>query len=262
MFVFTSLLACSAISAESSQPQQQQTTKLRQPPQRQLAQNGQPQPSQQTKPPPNARQLMVPSDDVLLILIRATLSALDQANVTGNYTVLRDMAAPGFKQANSAEKLAKVFANRRNVDFAPILVIEPKLYRKAEITSGGMLRITGFFPTDPERINFDLFFQPVQGRWQLFGISINTVPSQRASVLEVAPQAAPAQAPEAAAPAKPAESPIRAPETPNAANTGSTATKNQSGTEVDIRDRLDNAPSPPPEDEKPKEKSSWNPFDR
>jgi hypothetical protein len=255
VFVFTSLLACSAISAESSQPQQQQTTSLRQPLLR-LAQNGQPQSSQKT------RQLMVPSDDVLLILIRATLIALYQANVTGNYTVLRDMAAPGFKQANSTEALAKIFANQRHVDFAPILVIQPKLFRKAEITSAGMLRITGFFPTDPERITFDLLFQPVQGRWQLFGISVNTVPSQPESVLEVAPQAAPNETPEAAAPAQPAQSPIRAPKAPKAANSDSTDTKNPSGTDVDIRDRLDNAPSPPAEEEKPKEKSFWNSFDR
>jgi hypothetical protein len=244
VFVFTSLLASSAITGESSQPQQQPTTKLRQPPQQQLAQNGQPQPS----------QLMVPTDDVLLILIRASLIALHQANMTGNYTVLRDIGAPGFRHANSADMLAKIFANRRNLDLGPILVIQPKLYRKAQITSAGMLRITGFFPTDPERIDFDLLFQPVQGQWELFGISVSAGPSQRASVLEVAPQAAPTQAPEAAAPAK-------APEVPKPANTSSMAKKNQ-GTDVDIRDRLDNPPSPPPEDEKPTEKSFWNPFDR
>jgi hypothetical protein len=232
VFVFTSLLACSAISGESSQPQQQSTTKLRQPPQQQLAQNGQRQQSQKT------RQLMVPSNDVLLILIRATLIALDQANVTGNYTVLRDIAAPGFKQANSTEALAKIFAHQRHVDFAPILVIQPKLFRKAEITSAGMLRITGFFPTDPERITFDLLFQPVKGRWQLFGTSVNAVPSQRESVLEVAPQAAPNETPEAGAPAQPAESPVRAPKAPKAANTDSTDTKNPSGTDVDIRESV------------------------
>ena len=48
-----------------------------------------------------------------------------------------------------------------------------------------MLRITGFFPTSPERVNFDLIFQPVQGKWRLYGIAANTqqVPP---------PQAAPA----------------------------------------------------------------------
>jgi hypothetical protein len=42
----------------------------------------------------------------VIILIRETLIALDQANKTGNYTVLRDLGAPAF-QANSARGLAK-----------------------------------------------------------------------------------------------------------------------------------------------------------
>ncbi|MBK5199245.1 MAG: hypothetical protein JJE37_13360 [Methyloceanibacter sp.] len=37
-----------------------------------------------------------------------------------------------------------------------------------------MLRITGFFLTKPEQVNFDLAFQPVDGQWRLFGISVNT----------------------------------------------------------------------------------------
>jgi hypothetical protein len=49
----------------------------------------------------------VPTDDVLLILIRSSLIALNQANVTGNYSVLRDIGAPDFKQANGADRLAQ-----------------------------------------------------------------------------------------------------------------------------------------------------------
>jgi hypothetical protein len=208
----------------------------------------------------------VPTDDVLLILIRAALIGLDQANVTGNYTVLRDMAAPGFKQANSPDRLAQIFAHlrQRTLDLLPILVIQPKLYRKAQITSEGMLTITGFFPIEPERINFDLLFQPVEGQWRLFGININTVPAQQTPALEVAPLAAPAQVPEAAPPAEPEASPAATPKLPKttkANGEGESAKKQQPKTE-DIRDRLDNPPSPPPEDEEPKEKSFWNPFAR
>ena len=59
-----------------------------------------------------------------------------------------------------------------------------------------MLRITGFFPTSPERVNFDLIFQPVQGKWRLYGIAVNTqkAPAPQAAP---APQGAPAPAPEA-----------------------------------------------------------------
>jgi hypothetical protein len=34
----------------------------------------------------------------VLILVRSTILALDQANKTGNYTVLRDLGAPGSRR--------------------------------------------------------------------------------------------------------------------------------------------------------------------
>jgi hypothetical protein len=40
----------------------------------------------------------------------------------------------------------------------------------------GMLHIKGYFPGQPVQINFELLYQAVGGRWQLFGISVN--PSQ------------------------------------------------------------------------------------
>jgi hypothetical protein len=36
-----------------------------------------------------------------------------------------------------------------------------------------MLRITGFFPSVPSQLNFDLWFAPVGGQWRLFGLSVN-----------------------------------------------------------------------------------------
>ena len=49
----------------------------------------------------------------VLILVRSSLLALDQGNKTGNYTVLRDIGAPGF-QSNSAARLGEIFAKLRN----------------------------------------------------------------------------------------------------------------------------------------------------
>jgi hypothetical protein len=59
-----------------------------------------------------------------------------------------------------------------------------------------MLRLTGFFPTRPQQINFDLLFQNVAGQWRLFGISVAT-PQVAAQ-----PAAAPAPSPPPAPPAK------------------------------------------------------------
>ena len=52
-----------------------------------------------------------------------------------------------------------------------------------------MIRIVGFFPTSPERVNFDLIFQPVQSHWRLFGIAINTSPAAAAAQTRSAPAA-------------------------------------------------------------------------
>jgi hypothetical protein len=252
----STLLLAYFVLIERSQPYAQ----LQQPPQqeaqRQLAQNG-PQPSTPDQAEPQPRTLAtpaarVPSDDVLLMLIRSTLIALNQANATGNYTVLREMGAPGLQKANSAARLAEAFANlrHRNLDLSPILLFQPKLYRKPEITARGMLRVTGFFPTEPERVNFDLLFQLVEGRWRPFGISADT------SRVQPTPQAAPSPAesvPQASKPMAPAP---QSPEKPKAREG-----KNIAKPQVDIRDRIETIPEEPAEKSTPEPKSNdFNPF--
>jgi hypothetical protein len=120
----------------------------------------------------------IPDDQHLIVLITSTLLALNQANLTGNYSVFRELGAPGFQLSNSAGKLSDAFADlrQRNFDLSPIAVLQPSLVRRPEITSNGMLRLSGFFPTVPERLNFDLIYQRVDDRWLLFGIAANTTP--------------------------------------------------------------------------------------
>ncbi len=118
----------------------------------------------------------VPDPDRIAILIQKTVIALDHANRTGNYTVLRDLGSPGFRRANTAARLAQIFGKlrRRKLDFGPIVLFPARLTRPAEIDSRGMLRLTGFFPTQPEKVSFDLSYRLIQGRWRVFAISINT----------------------------------------------------------------------------------------
>jgi hypothetical protein len=37
-----------------------------------------------------------------------------------------------------------------------------------------MLLLKGFFPTNPEQVNFELVFQWVDTQWRLFGIAVTT----------------------------------------------------------------------------------------
>src|SRR6266568_3084756 len=89
----------------------------------------------------------------VLILIRSTLLALDHANKTGNYTVLRDLGAPGF-QVNTDARLAEIFAAQRkdNLDLAGVAVLEPQLTVLPQIEPNGMMRMAGFFPSVPKQV--------------------------------------------------------------------------------------------------------------
>ncbi len=110
----------------------------------------------------------------VLILVRSTLLALDHANKTGNYTVLRDIGAPGF-QSNSAARLGEIFAKLRNdnLDLSGVAVIDPQLNLLPQIEANGLMHMAGFFPSVPTQVNFDLSFAPVNGQWRLFGISVS-----------------------------------------------------------------------------------------
>jgi hypothetical protein len=85
-------------------------------------------PKQQAQPQPSAPKPAQIDRNGVLILIRSALLALDQANKTGNYTVLRDLGSPDF-QANSAARLAEIFAQQRrdNIDLSGVAVIDPQL---------------------------------------------------------------------------------------------------------------------------------------
>lgn len=136
----------------------------------------------------------------VLMMVRSTLLALDHGNKTGNYTVLRDLGAPGF-QTNTAARLAEIFASQRrdNVDLSGVAVIDPQLSVLPQIEANGMMRMAGFFPSVPTQVNFDLIYAPVGGQWRLFGIAVNLGSS---APVPPAPPKEAASPPAAAAPGK------------------------------------------------------------
>ncbi|MEO8318823.1 MAG: hypothetical protein ABI561_10920 [Bradyrhizobium sp.] len=125
---------------------------------------------------PAAPQLVVPDAQGLAVLIYNSLIALNHANLTGNYSVLRDLAAPEFQKRNSPKQLAATFADMRarNVNLSPIVLYQPKLARDAAIDDKGFLRMAGFYETQPLQVHFNLVFQPVAAVWRLFEISVWT----------------------------------------------------------------------------------------
>lgn len=116
-----------------------------------------------------------PSPIAVLALVRSTLLAVDQANRTGNYTVLRDLAGPRFRDANNATKLSQIFGVLivQGIDLLPVSVVEPRYTQDAKITRERMLHVAGVFSVRPRPVAFEILFEPVDGQWRLYGLSIS-----------------------------------------------------------------------------------------
>lgn len=130
-------------------------------------------------PPASARP--VPGDLELAKLIWSTMAMVDQANRSGNYSVLRDTAASDFQINNNPAQLAQIFGSLRTsrVDLSNTLLLTPTYATAPALVKFDVFHVRGMFGLRPTAIAFDLFFQWEHGSWRLVGISI--LPEQMAT---------------------------------------------------------------------------------
>jgi hypothetical protein len=137
-------------------------------------QQQQPVPAESTSTTPHSSLPI--SLEQALFLIRSTLLTLNDANHSGNYSVMRDLASPEFQVRNTAADLAQSFADlrRRNFDLYGAALLAPQLTAAPAFDPDKRLHLIGFFPTRPLQIGFNLIYEAVGGQWRLFGIVITT----------------------------------------------------------------------------------------
>ena len=102
------------------------------------------------------------------------MAMIEHANRSGNYSVLRDTSATGFQIANDPARLAGIFAALRatRIDLANTLVVAPTYIGSPAQLRADVFQVRGYFPLRPSTIFFDLTFQWEQGRWKLFGVTV------------------------------------------------------------------------------------------
>ena len=123
---------------------------------------------------PAISSVPVPSELELAKLVWSTMAMVDHANRSGNYSVLRDTSASGFQIQNDPARLAEIFAPIRSlrVDLSNALIVAPVYTGGPTLLQSDVFRVQGYFPLRPTPIFFDFYFQWEQGRWKLFGISV------------------------------------------------------------------------------------------
>jgi len=111
-------------------------------------------------------------------LVRSTVLAVHHANVTGNYTVLRDLGDSYFRTVNNAVRLGEIFSNVRqsDIDLAETVLFDPFMTKKPVISPNKVLLIEGYFPTEPLGVVFKMGFRHEFGRWRIFSLSIGAQP--------------------------------------------------------------------------------------
>lgn len=145
--------------------------------------------AQAAPPPPSIAP--VPGELEMAKLIWGTMIAVEQANLSGNYSVLRDMSSPSFQQLNDPSRLAQIFASIRasRIDLSNTLLLAPTYVGTPQAIENGAFGVRGYFGLRPTAVSFELYYQWINGRWRLYGIGLepqplatiqpaNTVPGQ------------------------------------------------------------------------------------
>jgi hypothetical protein len=119
-------------------------------------------------------QNKVPSERALEVLVKTSLLSFNDANVTGNYTVLHEKLSKPFRQEYPPEKLKEAFKefSEKTIDIELIAALKPIYEPASSIDSEGKLLLKGYFPTEPIRVNFNLAFIPSDGEWKLIRLNV------------------------------------------------------------------------------------------
>ena len=122
----------------------------------------------------------VPDQLSLAKLLWSTMAAVDHANKSGNYSVLRDISSTAFQINNNPSALANAFANIRNsrIDLSNALLVPPSYTTAPQQLQTDVFQVQGVFNLRPIAIGFDMYFQWERGEWRLFGINVVPLPMQ------------------------------------------------------------------------------------
>jgi hypothetical protein len=121
----------------------------------------------------------VPSAQLQEMLIKTYLLTLNDANLTGNYSVLQARLAKPFRDQFSADRLKEIFKPfvDKNMDWGVIVTKQPVAKEEATIDKRGALVLRGYFDTAPSRLHYELDFIPSEGEWKPIKLNVNVKPA-------------------------------------------------------------------------------------
>jgi hypothetical protein len=119
-------------------------------------------------------QNKVPAARPLEALVKSSLLTFNDANVTGNYTVLHARISKPFAQKFPPDKLKEAFKdfNEKSIDIDVVSAMTPVYDEPPLVDPDGKLLLKGHFATEPTRVKFELDFIPSDGEWKLIRLHV------------------------------------------------------------------------------------------
>jgi len=120
----------------------------------------------------------VPSSAAQEILIKTSLLTLNDAIVSGNYTVLHSKLAKPFREQFDPDRLKQAFKSfaDQKIDMAAISAAPPVASGDAQIDDRGALLLRGRFDVGRNRLLYELDFLLSEGEWKPLGLHVNFKP--------------------------------------------------------------------------------------
>jgi hypothetical protein len=120
----------------------------------------------------------VPSPAMQEILIKTSILTLNDAIVTGNFTVLHAKVAKPFREEFGPDHMKKAFASfaEQNIDMSAISAAMPVATEPAQIDDRGVLLLRGHFEVGRSLLAYELHFLPSEGEWKAIKlhVTVNT----------------------------------------------------------------------------------------
>lgn len=141
-----------------------------------------------------------------VVLVRKFLAAVDNANDTGNYSVLHGLGADAFRASITVEDLALRNAALRqaNIHLGSALLLQPEFTKPLVLLPGNVMTLEGFVPTTPMQTRFAFRLLWEGGMWKItdLGVAAQPAPQLSAPQLSVSEPAAKPKKPTSPKPKK------------------------------------------------------------
>jgi hypothetical protein len=120
----------------------------------------------------------VPSATTQEILIKTSLLTLNDAIVSGNFTVLHAKAAKPLREQFGPDDVKQAFKKfvEQKIDMAAIAASSPVATDAAQIDDRGALLLRGRFDVGSSRVSYKLDFVPSEGEWKPIKLNVDVKP--------------------------------------------------------------------------------------